>query len=211
MIFEVTRNYTIIVPLMISNLIAFYIAHWLQQEPIYEALARQDGLHLPGGSLRRVASQLQVRTALQSGPTPLAVDMSLAEAHHRMTGSDFDSWPVVDDMGLVGMLRSADVAAAMSRGRATAPLHELLNDEASVPAGDDEFPHVHADQPLGLALARMGGSGHSVLPVVSRANARTLLGVVTLGDVLKAYGVAHRDGEAVGVENNHDEIVVDSI
>ena len=47
MIFEVTRDYTIIVPLMISNLIAFYISQKLQREPIYEALARQDGLHLP--------------------------------------------------------------------------------------------------------------------------------------------------------------------
>jgi CBS domain-containing protein len=48
---------------------------------------------------------------------------------------------------------------------------------------------VHGDQPLGQALARMGETGHSVLPVVSRANVRLLLGLVTLPDVLKAYGV----------------------
>ena len=52
MIFEVTRNYTIIVPLMISNLIAFYISQKFQHDPIYEALARQDGLHLPSGEFR---------------------------------------------------------------------------------------------------------------------------------------------------------------
>jgi CBS domain-containing protein len=51
------------------------------------------------------------------------------------------------------------------------------------------FPHVHSDQPLGLALARMGDTGHNALPVVSRANARMMVGIVTLPDVLKAYGV----------------------
>src|SRR5205085_11206225 len=52
MIFEVTRDYTIIVPLMISNLIAFFISQKLQLKPIYEALAHQDGLHLPRGPFR---------------------------------------------------------------------------------------------------------------------------------------------------------------
>ena len=61
--------------------------------------------------------------------------------------------------------------------------------------GDDrmDHAHVHADQPLGLALARMGDTGHNVLPVVSRANARILLGVVTLPDLLKAYGVGRAE------------------
>ena len=49
MIFEMTRDYSIIVPLMIANLISFYISYRLQKEPIYEALQHQDGLHLPSG------------------------------------------------------------------------------------------------------------------------------------------------------------------
>ncbi|HTA39496.1 MAG TPA: chloride channel protein, partial [Candidatus Acidoferrales bacterium] len=47
MIFELTRDYTIIVPLMISNAIAYFISQKLQPEAIYDALARQDGVHLP--------------------------------------------------------------------------------------------------------------------------------------------------------------------
>jgi CIC family chloride channel protein len=41
MIFEVTRDYTIIVPLMISNLTAYYISQKPQRVPINEAFARQ--------------------------------------------------------------------------------------------------------------------------------------------------------------------------
>ncbi len=192
MIFEVTRNYTIIVPLMISNLLAFYISQKLQREPIYEALARQDGLHLPTGEFRAVSRQLRVNTALKPAPSPLAADLAIADAHRRIGIETFGSWPVSDDHGLVGMVRATDIHAAMTQGREAAPLHELL-DAAESGSADDGVPHVHADHPLGLALARMGATRHTVLPVVSRANVRTLLGVVTLPDILKAYGVESID------------------
>ena len=52
MIFEMTRDYSIIVPLMISNLISFFISRQLQPEPIYEALALQEGVYLPTAESR---------------------------------------------------------------------------------------------------------------------------------------------------------------
>src|SRR3974377_137984 len=47
MMFEITRDYAVIVPLMISNLVSYFISSRLQKEPIYEQLAEQDGIHLP--------------------------------------------------------------------------------------------------------------------------------------------------------------------
>jgi CIC family chloride channel protein len=43
MIFEMTRDYSIIVPLMISNMISFLVSYRLQRQPIYDALAHQEG------------------------------------------------------------------------------------------------------------------------------------------------------------------------
>ena len=56
----------------------------------------------------------------------------------------------------------------------------------------EELPHVHPDHSLSLALERMGTSGLNVLPVVSRANVRQLMGIIALDDILDAYGVAKR-------------------
>jgi hypothetical protein len=53
MVFEITRDYSIIVPLMIANLISYFIASRLQDEPIYEALQHQDGIRLPSGNRAR--------------------------------------------------------------------------------------------------------------------------------------------------------------
>jgi chloride channel protein, CIC family len=188
MIFEVTRNYTIIVPLMISNMIAFYISQKLQHEPIYEALARQDGLHLPTGAFQQLARQVRVSSALKAGPQPLPADLSLADAQQRVAGTSFGSWPVVDERGLIGMVRVGDIAAALGDGRSALTVRDLVQD-VDDESDEENVPHVHGDHPLGLALTRMGATRHTVLPVVSRANIRVLLGVVTLSDVLHAYGV----------------------
>src|SRR5271156_6176558 len=59
MIFEITRDYAVIVPLMISNLVSLFIASRLQKQPIYEALARQDGIHLPTAETREQEGHLQ--------------------------------------------------------------------------------------------------------------------------------------------------------
>src|SRR5580704_7708780 len=53
MIFEMTQDYAVIVPLMIANMVSLFIASRLQHEPIYEALAVQDGIHLPSAAGHR--------------------------------------------------------------------------------------------------------------------------------------------------------------
>jgi CBS domain-containing protein len=52
-----------------------------------------------------------------------------------------------------------------------------------------DFPHLHADHSLDLALERMGSTGYDLLPVVSRANIHEMEGVCSLLDVLRAFGV----------------------
>jgi hypothetical protein len=56
--------------------------------------------------------------------------------------------------------------------------------------GSTDFPHLHPDHGLHLALERIGASGYSGIPVVSRADVHRLLGVVVLDDLLGAYGLS---------------------
>jgi len=192
MIFEVTRDYAIIVPLMIANLIAYYISHRLQLESVYESLALQDGLHLPSGAFR-AASGLWVTTALREPPQPLTAEIKVDEATARFGDSDLESWPVVDDDGLIGMVRVNDVVDAATGNQRPVTIATIMKRaRALIRDGNAEIQHVHKDQPLGLALARMGDTGHNALPVVSRGNVREMVGIVTLVDVLKAYGVDTR-------------------
>jgi CIC family chloride channel protein len=196
MIFEVTRDYTIIVPLMISNLIAFFISHRFQRQPIYEVLARQDGVHLPGGEHRVQRARFRVTSAMRSaGPEIISAGTGIEEAVRGRHGSALDAWPVVEDGELLGMVARAELERALADGWGSRRLLELLRERSSAhPAESATLPHVHPDHSLTLALERMGAMRYNVLPVVSRANIHHLLGLVTLEDVLDAYGVARRAG-----------------
>src|SRR2546429_9825493 len=79
MIFEMTRDYAIIVPLMISNLVSFYISYKLQRTPVYEALAHQMGIHLPSVATRQVA-QFRVSIAMRSPSITLQSSMEPSAA-----------------------------------------------------------------------------------------------------------------------------------
>jgi CIC family chloride channel protein len=88
---------------------------------------------------------------------------------------------VSDDRGLVGVLNFGKLQQAATEGFRARQLRELL--EAA------DFPHLHVDHPLSVALERMGACQINALPVVSRANIHKLEGIVTLKDVLALYGV----------------------
>jgi chloride channel protein, CIC family len=49
MIFELTQDYQILVPLMVANLLSFAISSHYQKVPVYHELLRQDGVRLPSG------------------------------------------------------------------------------------------------------------------------------------------------------------------
>jgi chloride channel protein, CIC family len=189
MIFEVTRDYTIIVPLMISNLIAYFISHRLQPQPIYEALAEQDGIHLPGGELR-APGRVRVIAAMRNPSVTFSSQMKLGEAAASVEQSGFEAWPVVDPDGFRTMIARADLDAAIGQWGTDAPLSLILRDSHLTSSDSTALPHVHPDHSLTIALERMGAVRYTVLPVVSRSNIRQLLGVVTLDDILEGFGVS---------------------
>jgi chloride channel protein, CIC family len=188
MIFEMTRDYSIIVPLMISNLISFIISQRLQRAPIYEALALQEGVFLPTDESREELAGIRVGQIMQIGREPLPAAMDLKEADKHLEKMGRNAWPVGDLKRLDGVVTLRGIEQAK----------DAKNLGDLVPS-DSMFPYVHPDHPLSLALERMGAAAVDTVPVVSRANIRQQYGVVTLTDVLAAYGVEKEvEGEIEG-------------
>jgi len=181
MIFETTRDYAVIVPLMISNLVSFFISSRLQPKPIYDELALQDGIHLPRAEARQQEGQRQMSQAMREATEILNAEMTIQEALEQTKSSEFRAWPVSGEHGVAGVISLRSMQEAAEEGGATRKLLEFVD------KGD--FPHVHVDHALHVALERMGASQLDLLPVVSRANVHQLRGVVTRQDVLAQYGV----------------------
>jgi chloride channel protein, CIC family len=185
MIFELTRDYSIIVPLMISNLISFFISYRLQREPIYEALALQEGVYLPTGESRHELEEIRVGDVMQATAAPFPADMDVLTARQRLAEIGQKAWLVGELNWLYGIVTLAKLEEIKN------PYSTLLN---QVVNPEDRYPYVYPDHPLSLALERMGSAGTDTLPVVNRANRRRVQGIITMADVLGAFGVKQEKG-----------------
>ncbi|HZL68968.1 MAG TPA: chloride channel protein [Candidatus Limnocylindrales bacterium] len=181
MIFEMTQDYAVIVPLMIANLVSLFIASRLQPEPIYEALAVQDGIHLPSAEARQRQGKRHIVRIMRALTESLPSELTVGEAMQHANSSKFQTWLVLDGNGIVGVINRSTLEREFTLD---------ANQELRKIVGLLNFPHVHSDQGLDLALERMGANQIDVLPVVDRANVHKLEGIVTLRDVLEFYGVS---------------------
>jgi CIC family chloride channel protein len=181
MIFEMTRDYTVIVPLMIANLASLFISSRLQKQPIYEALAHQDGIHLPLSGHRGELGQHRVFEIMRLGADLFSADLLAVEALQRAQASQLRGFLVADEGTLIGVLSRSNLETAIAGNGTEKKLRDLISSL--------EFPHVHTDHALHVALERMSEARLDLLPVVSRADVHKLEGIVTLRDVLDSYGV----------------------
>ena len=189
MIFEITRDYSIIVPLMIANLISYMISTRMQREPIYEALQHQNGIFLPSGARDRQEA-LTVSEGLRPAPASLRDDETVAAAAAATSGPG--PWPVDGLSGFLGMVAAAQLNRAVAGGKGQDPVASLV--PAPRPPGNSgvDFLYVHADDPLDSAMRLMGETGVEVLPVVNRANLREIVGVIALPEIIRAYGIGEK-------------------
>jgi CIC family chloride channel protein len=186
MIFEMTRDYTIIVPLMIANMISFVISRVLQPEPIYEALALQEGVHLPTSESRREVGSVRVGDIMDRNAQPIPPDADMEKAKSFLDDANVGSWPVGVAHFVSGVVSVQQVDSAD---------HVLL--VRDLIAGQDTYPHAHSDHQVSYVLDRMRGEGIDALPVVSRADVHELQGVVTLARILASYGITGRRSPAL--------------
>jgi CIC family chloride channel protein len=185
MIFEMTRDYAVIVPLMIANMTSLFISSRFQKQPIYEALAHQDGIHLPSRGTLHQTSQYTVAQIMRRSPEVLSAQTLVRDAVEQTRSGQLRNWPVKDKQYFLGMLATETLEHAVADGRQEQPLTDLVETV--------HVPHVHMDHALHLALERMSNYHLDVLPVVHRADIHKLEGIVTLRDVLDAYGVNTMD------------------
>ncbi len=118
---------------------------------------------------------------MQTAGQSLPAEITVREALERVRLSEVRTWLVTDRRGVVGVINVSSLEQELAEG-ADKKVGELV--DALV------FPHVHPDQGLELALEHMGTNQIEILPVVNRADVHKLEGIVTLRDVLDAYGVS---------------------
>ena len=180
-IFEMTQNYSIILPLMVANIISYALATRLSPTPLYDALLLQDGIHLPHTE-RQSLKQIPVSSAMTREVVTVPAEMTVSDAFHHIQSlaEHHHAYPVVDHNGrLVGLCTSNDLKRALAAGK---------DEETLGQAARRNLVHVHPDHTLDTAIIKLGRGGVSQLPVVSRKDSARLLGIITTHDIANALG-----------------------
>jgi CIC family chloride channel protein len=184
MVVEISGNYSIILPVMISNTIAYLISRRYQKVPLFDLLSRQEGIELPSLEEQREQPVLRVEHAMTSPRVPVVRSESLVGEAQAMAGS-------ADARVLLVRFPSGRWSAVTQEQLAKFGEGEGRGKKLSEVLGASRLPTLHPDQPLDEALgaAQQG----PVVPVVSRVDPGKLEGVLTLEDALSTYREAQEE------------------
>jgi len=174
MIFEITQDYQILVPLMVANMLSFVISRRYQPVPVYHALLHQDGIHLPSPGLQAGTSSRTARHLMREETSFILPETSVEQAWRQAGERPGAVYLVGAPDRLLGVVTREQLERWRGSEHALKPIGSLV---------DGNFVHVHPDHPLDVVLDRLSET-HGLLPVVSRPDVRRLEGVITAESIL---------------------------
>lgn len=178
MVLEVSGNYSIILPVILANTIAYLLSRALQPVAIFEVLTHQDGLELPSMEEQREEIPLHIEDALQPLNVPVVRGSDSISAVSTMADDARASAFLVQlaDGSWYSMTPDELTAAAAAFTPET-PVERTVK--------TDRVPTLFPDLPLDNTLPYF--PRWPLLPVQNRASRGKLEGIVTLNSVLKRY------------------------
>lgn len=177
LIFEMTYNYEIMLPLMVANAIAYAVASRLTPLSIYEAFMFQDGIHLGATPNTDVLSRVTAASVMTQDVVTLPDDITVAEALDVVGGLEFNGYPVLREGGMAGLITTGDLRRLEAEGQQNEMIGSVMT---------RKVVHAHPDQTLDTVVLKLAQRELSQLPVVSRLDDTRLLGIITLRDVARA-------------------------
>jgi len=178
--FEMTGNYMIILPLMITCIISTVVVRRFTGESIYTLKLRRRGIDIK--KFRRLdlmemitVSETMVRNVItiDENITIKNADLMLKSTHpHRV-------FPVTDLKGnLVGMVTRKDISEALTPEKVETLVKEIMTRDIIV---------CYPDENLRTALQKLGGKEIGRIPVVERGNPSHIIGLITREGIIAAY------------------------
>lgn len=208
-IFELTHDYGLIVPLMGTCIISTLISTRASSANIYTLKLLRRGIGLAAGQEVNVLRSLRVKDVMVEDPATIEPGTQLGAIVGRIGVDSPDYLYVKDELGqLRGVIGTPEMRSALLEASSLAGL-VIAADLAR-----DDVPVVTPDQDLDIVMRIFGGKNREELPVVDSLESRRLLGTITRGHLLEAYNreLRKRDmvSELVGglASTGHDAIAL---
>ncbi len=181
-IFELTNDYKIILPLMISTIIATLLTTKLKKESIYTLKLIRRGLDIFGGREINVLRSLRVSEVMSTNVEIIPPDLSFQALLEKVVNSPNTQFFVVDkDKRLIGSVSLQDIRRALLDQDYLADLLIAMD------LANPDIPKVTPSENLDMVMKIFGKTDAEELPVVDQQDQQRLIGSIHRKDVIDAY------------------------
>ncbi|HNR33119.1 MAG TPA: chloride channel protein [Candidatus Hydrogenedentes bacterium] len=185
-LFEMTDDYRIIVPLMSATVISTLISQRLSPESIYTLKLRRRGIDIGHGGEVNLMDAVTVAEAMDECVEGVPPNLPLEELMKKLSSRHERGYPVIDvDGRLVGIITMRDIEEALLSGRNTGDLTvaDVCTRNVIV---------CRPDQTLNEALSQFGAHSVGRLPVIDPERPDRIIGVLDRAHIVSAYAEAYR-------------------
>jgi chloride channel protein, CIC family len=183
-VFEMSNDYFMILPLMAAGVTASYFAQWLNPESIYTMKLAKRGVRFAEGRDMDIMQGVEISEVMKTNPVTIHKNASFAEVMALIQETNILGFPVICDKNrLWGIITLQDIHRAQSKANFTS-----IGLTVSDLAVDDPIT-VFPDEPIWAAIQKMSPRDLARLPVILRDGSKTLCGIISRSDILRAYDV----------------------
>lgn len=181
-IFELTHDYGLIVPLMGTCIISTLITTRVSTANIYTLKLLRRGVGVASGREVNILRSLRAREVMVEDPPTVAPGTHLGEIVARIGLGSVDHLYVMDDTGrLQGVIGMNEMRSALL------DMNSLSDLVVAADLAREDVPMITLDQDLDVVMRIFGGKNREELPVVDNLASQRLLGTITRGHLLEAY------------------------
>jgi chloride channel protein, CIC family len=188
MIFELTLDYQIILPLMLACVVGYYTSVSIEKRSIYAEPLKRKG----AGDYRHQLAELHVRDLMKPGPLTVSATARFAEIGEKFIAARVNYLYVTEGERFVGAVSLHDIKSYLN----TPELAALVIAKDIV---HDRFPVVRPEASLAEAMERFVDHDGERLPVVSNLDDDRLIGSISKTDVILALAGSSRSPTTVRI------------
>jgi CIC family chloride channel protein len=181
LIFEVTSNYQIILPLMLGTIIATITSRWVMRSNMYTMKIALSGEYIFKGRNLTLLQSVPIEQHIKTKYDKVSEDMPFIKILNLLRRSDHATFPVLNQKKkLVGLISLNNIRSYMFEEH----IYPLLIAKDIM---QEDFISVHPDQSLADVLRLFDLTDAEMLPVVDKRAKRTLTGVIYRDELMRWY------------------------
>lgn len=183
-LFEMTRDYRIILPLMFATVLSTFVSRLLSKESIYTLKLSRRGIHLDQGQDIDIMNGVLAGEIMIPNTATVSMDLPLSDLSDLFNQTHRHGYPIVNkDNELVGMVTVSDLDNELLNG-------EIKQKTVANIATKSNLIYISPTDTMAKAINTMSKFHLSHIPVVDTGNSTQLIGMIHISDIVNAYNRA---------------------